>query len=264
MASLNPALTIGDQVAEPLRLHQGLRGAAVRAAAVAALRRMRISWPEQALSQYPHHLSGGMRQRVAGAIALACLPAVLIADEPTTSLDATIQAQYLALLKQIQDETGLAIIFVTHDFGIVARMCHRVAVMYAGRIVEAGPVREVFRQPAHPYTEALLRSIPRLDAHLDRLPTIEGQPPALHALGPGCPFAPRCAYVHEPCASAYPPAVERGPGHTASCWRDTPLAVGTRIPAFSESAASTPLVSAAAPSAVAPAPSANPTNGNTP
>ena len=219
MASLNPALTIGEQVAEPLRLHQDLRGAAVREASIAALKRMRIAWPEQALAQYPHNLSGGMRQRVAGAIALACQPQVLIADEPTTSLDATIQAQYLALLKQIQAESGLAIVFVTHDFGVVAKMCHRVAVMYAGRIVEAGSVRDIFYRPAHPYTEALLQSIPRLDEHVDRLPTIEGQPPALDALGPGCPFAPRCAHVRPRCEEAYPPRVERAPAHTLNCWR---------------------------------------------
>lgn len=219
MASLNPALTIGDQVAEPLRLHQGLRGPAVREASIEALKRMRISWPELALKQYPHNLSGGMRQRVAGAIALACQPQVLIADEPTTSLDATIQAQYLALLKQIQAESGLAIVFVTHDFGVVAKMCHRVAVMYAGRIVEAGSVRDIFYRPTHPYTEALLQSIPRLDEHVDRLPTIEGQPPALDALGPGCPFAPRCAHVRERCWDEYPPTLERASEHTLSCWR---------------------------------------------
>lgn len=219
MASLNPALTIGEQVAEPLRLHQGLRGPAVREASIEALKRMRISWPELALKQYPHNLSGGMRQRVAGAIALACQPQVLIADEPTTSLDATIQAQYLALLKQIQAESGLAIVFVTHDFGVVAKMCHRVAVMYAGRIVEAGSVRDIFYRPTHPYTEALLQSIPRLDEHVDRLPTIEGQPPALDALGPGCPFAPRCAHVRERCWDEYPPTLERAPEHTLSCWR---------------------------------------------
>jgi oligopeptide/dipeptide ABC transporter ATP-binding protein len=219
MASLNPALTIGEQVAEPLRLHQGLRGAAVREASIAALKRMRIAWPEQALAQYPHNLSGGMRQRVAGAIALACQPQVLIADEPTTSLDVTIQAQYLALLKQIQAESGLAIVFVTHDFGVVAKMCHRVAVMYAGRIVEAGSVRDIFYRPSHPYTEALLRSIPRLDEHVDRLPTFVGQPPALDALGAGCPFAPRCAHVQPRCEQEYPPRVERALAHTLNCWR---------------------------------------------
>src|SRR3954447_16917367 len=214
MASLNPALTIGEQVAEPLRLHQGLRGPAVREASITALKRMRIAWPEQALAQYPHNLSGGMRQRVAGAIPLVCQPQVVIADEPTTSLDATIQAQYLALLKQIQAESGLAIVFVTHDFGVVAKMCHRVAVMYAGRIVEAGSVRDIFYRPTHPYTEALLQSIPRLDEHMDRLPTIEGQPPALDALGPGCPFAPRCAHVRARCEEEYPPRRERAPHHT--------------------------------------------------
>jgi oligopeptide/dipeptide ABC transporter ATP-binding protein len=219
MASLNPALTIGEQVAEPLRLHQGLRGPAVREASITALKRMRIAWPELALAQYPHNLSGGMRQRVAGAIALACQPQVLIADEPTTSLDATIQAQYLALLKQLQAESGLAIVFVTHDFGVVARMCHRVAVMYAGRIVEAGSVRDIFYRPAHPYTEALLQSIPRLDQRVERLPTIEGQPPALDALGPGCPFAPRCAHVRARCEEEYPPRLECAPDHTLNCWR---------------------------------------------
>ena len=192
MTSLNPVLTIGDQIGEAIGLYRGLRRRPLRDAIVDAMRRMRISAPATRLAAYPHEMSGGMRQRVGGAIAMAGPPAVLIADEPTTALDATVQAQFLALLKDIQRQTGLAILFVTHDFGIVANMCDRVAVMYAGRIVETAPVRDLFERPAHPYTQALLRSVPGLEDDVERLASIEGQPPAMHALPPGCSFAPRC------------------------------------------------------------------------
>jgi oligopeptide/dipeptide ABC transporter ATP-binding protein len=219
MTSLNPVLTIGDQVGEAVGRYRGLRGRAMWGAVVEALRQMRIPAPAARIHTYPHEMSGGMRQRVGGAIAMAAPPAVLIADEPTTALDATVQAQYLALLKEVQRQSGLAILFVTHDFGIVANMCDRVAVMYAGRIVEVAPVRELFEQPAHPYTEALLRSVPRLDEDVDRLYSIEGQPPALHALPPGCSFAPRCPAVRGHCLQHVPSAVAVRPGHQAACWR---------------------------------------------
>jgi oligopeptide/dipeptide ABC transporter ATP-binding protein len=160
-----------------------------------------------------------MRQRVVGAISLACNPAVLIADEPTTSLDVTIQAQYLRLLKSLQEEMGLALIFITHDFGIVAKMCDRVAVMYAGRIVEEAPVRELFNRPRHPYTVALLDSVPKVDVKIQRLASIEGQPPPLYALPPGCPFAPRCPHAHDRCRQDYPPRVTVDESHHVSCWK---------------------------------------------
>ena len=163
-----------------------------------------------------------MRQRVVGAIALAPEPKLLIADEPTTALDATIQPQYLMLLKEVQARMGLAMLFITHDFGIVARMCDRVAVMYAGRIVESGPVRALFKTPRHPYTEALMASVPRMEGRVERLPSIEGQPPALHRLPPGCRFAPRCRYVEPRCRTEYPPTFAVGAQHEAACWRAEP------------------------------------------
>jgi oligopeptide/dipeptide ABC transporter ATP-binding protein len=219
MTSLNPVLTIGDQIGEAIRLYRGLGGKALRDAVVEAMRRMRISAPTTRLAAYPHEMSGGMRQRVGGAIAMAGPPAVLIADEPTTALDATVQAQFLTLLKEVQRQTGLAILFVTHDFGIVANMCDRVAVMYAGRIVEIAPVRDLFERPAHPYTQALLRSVPNLEDDFERLYSIEGQPPAMHDLPPGCCFAPRCADARPSCSSALPPIVTVAPSHEASCWK---------------------------------------------
>ncbi|MEK7873629.1 MAG: ABC transporter ATP-binding protein [Chloroflexota bacterium] len=219
LTSLNPVLSIGDQVTEAITLHQGLRGRSLWERAVDILRKLKIPSPEQRMSSFPHQMSGGMRQRVVGAIAISCQPKVLIADEPTTSLDVTVQAQYLRLLKEIQAESGLAILFITHDFGVVAKMCDRVAVMYAGRIVEMADVRDLFTTPAHPYTEALMRSVPKLEEQVDRLYSIEGQPPAPDRLPPGCPFAPRCPYVMDRCRTEYPPEVTVSVGHTASCWR---------------------------------------------
>ena len=220
--SLNPVFTIGDQSLEALRLHHpdGERSLAVRAED--ALRRVKVAAPEQRMRAYPHQMSGGMKQRVVGAIAVAGEPRVLIADEPTTALDVTIQLQYLALLKEIQARTRLAMLFITHDFGIVARMCDRVAVMYAGRIVETGPTRALFRAPRHPYTEALMASVPRMDGGVGRLPSIEGQPPPLHLLPTGCRFADRCAYVDDRCRREYPPTMPVGPAHEAACWRIEP------------------------------------------
>jgi oligopeptide/dipeptide ABC transporter ATP-binding protein len=219
MSSLNPVFTVGEQIAEALRIHQGLRGPGLWEQAREMLGLVKIPSPELRLRAYPHQMSGGMRQRVVGAIALSCRPGILIADEPTTSLDVTIQAQYLRLLKGLQREMGLALIFITHDFGIVARMCDRVAVMYAGRIVESAGVRELFNRPRHPYTVALLNSVPRLERKVERLVSIEGQPPPLYDLPPGCPFAPRCAHAREVCRREYPAEAAVADGHRASCWK---------------------------------------------
>jgi peptide/nickel transport system ATP-binding protein len=183
---------------------------------------VRVAAAERRVQDYPHQMSGGMKQRVVGAIAISCEPRIIIADEPTTSLDVTIQAQYLRLLREIQEETNLALIFITHDFGIVAKMCDRVMVMYAGRVVESGPVRGIFDRPSHPYTQALLNSVPRMDEDVERLYSITGQPPALWDLPPGCRFAARCPYADERCAREYPPSFPVGEGHHADCWRLAP------------------------------------------
>jgi oligopeptide/dipeptide ABC transporter ATP-binding protein len=218
MTSLNPALTIGSQVSEVLRLHQGLRGTSLRQRVLEALRRLRISAAETRLRHYPHQFSGGMRQRVSSAIALSCAPRLLIADEPTTSLDVTIQAQYLDLLKEVQAAAGVAVILVTHDFGIVAANADRVAVMYAGKIVEMGTTLQIFDNPRHPYTQALLRCLPDAGLRDRQLVEIGGQPPDLAQLGPGCPFAPRCPARQPICEEAYPPPVPVEDGHEAHCW----------------------------------------------
>jgi oligopeptide/dipeptide ABC transporter ATP-binding protein len=223
MTSLNPALTIGTQVSEVVRLHQGLRGSALRQRVLEALRRLRIPAPEARLGSYVHQLSGGMRQRVSSAIAMSCAPRLLIADEPTTSLDVTIQAQYLALLKEVQSQSGVAIILVTHDFGIVAANADRVAVMYAGKIVEMGSTEQIFDTPGHPYTQALLRCLPSVELKRQQLVEIGGQPPDLAQLPPGCPFAPRCVKRQTICTQDYPPAVTIESGHVAQCFVATPL-----------------------------------------
>ena len=218
MTSLNPGLTIGTQLGEVVRLHQGLRGASLRGQVLNALTRLRIPGAAGRLRHYQHQLSGGMRQRVSSAIAMSCTPRLLIADEPTTSLDVTIQAQYLDLLKEVQRATGVAVILVTHDFGIVAANADRVAVMYAGRIVEIGSTLDVFNRPAHPYTRALLRCLPDVDLKRDRLIEIGGQPPDLTRLPAGCPFAARCPERQPQCETEYPPAVALRDGHVAHCW----------------------------------------------
>jgi oligopeptide transport system ATP-binding protein len=218
MTSLNPGLTIGTQISEVVRRHQGLRGGALRTRVLEALSRLRIPGAERRLEHYQHQLSGGMRQRVSSAIAMSCAPRLLIADEPTTSLDVTIQAQYLDLLKDVQQATGVAVILVTHDFGIVAANADRVAVMYAGRIVEIGDTLDVFNHPAHPYTRALLRCLPDVERKRERLVEIGGQPPDLIRLPSGCPFAPRCPEREPRCETEYPPAVRLGDGHVAHCW----------------------------------------------
>ncbi len=218
LTSLNPALTIGTQVGEVVRLHQGLRGTSLRERVLDSLRRLRIPGADTRLGHYAHQFSGGMRQRVSSAIALSCAPRLLIADEPTTALDVTIQAQYLELLKDVQASAGLAVILVTHDFGIVAAIADRVAVMYAGRIVEMGSTLQVFDNPSHPYTRALLRCLPDVALKRQQLVEIGGQPPDLARLPQGCPFAPRCPERQAVCDEAFPATVDVGRGHTASCW----------------------------------------------
>jgi oligopeptide/dipeptide ABC transporter ATP-binding protein len=222
MSSLNPVFSIGMQVREPVSSYHGLRGRSLAARAAALLAAVRIPSPVERLRAFPHQLSGGMRQRVVGAMAIAAPPRLLIADEPTTSLDLTIQAQYLSLLKDLQQEHRLALIFVTHNLGIVARICDRVAVMYAGRIVEMGPVRRIFARPAHPYSRALLESIPRLGARVARLVAVDGQPPDLARLPGGCAFAPRCPHVMDRCRVEAPPETAVEPGHVTRCWLETP------------------------------------------
>jgi oligopeptide/dipeptide ABC transporter ATP-binding protein len=218
--SLNPVFSVGDQLREAIeRRRKGASLSEIMKEAVAALRRVEIAAPEQRIGQYPHQMSGGMKQRVVGAIAISGEPEVLIADEPTTALDVTIQLQYLKLLKRLQAETGMAILFITHDFGVVGRMCDRVAVMYAGRIVECGPVKQIFEAPSHPYTRALIASVPKMTGAAGRLTTIEGQPPSLMDLPAGCRFASRCALVEQRCLDAYPGTVRVGHEHTADCWK---------------------------------------------
>ena len=192
MTSLNPVYTIGNQVIEPIKLHQKLAKQNAREKATEMLSMVKIPAPEVRMKEYPHQMSGGMRQRIVGAMALSCQPRLLIADEPTTALDVTIQAQFLKLLKSLQKELNISLIVVTHDFGIVAKICDRVVVMYAGKIVENAPIRELFNNPQHPYTQALIESLPKLEVERERLASIEGQPPDLGNLPPGCKFAPRC------------------------------------------------------------------------
>ena len=219
MTSLNPVFSIGDQVKEAIRIHQHVSNRSALEKAVDVLKKVKIAAAEVRIRDYPHQMSGGMRQRVVGAIGISCQPLVLIADEATTSLDVTIQAQYLRLLNDLQQESNLALIFITHDFGIVAKTCDRVAVMYAGRIVEIGDVRSIFNDPSHPYTEALMASVPKMEQDVERLYSISGQPPTLHDLPPGCPFAARCPYVMDRCHEEYPPQIQTGEGHFANCWK---------------------------------------------
>lgn len=221
--ALNPVFTIGDQVVEATRLQGAPSRKAAADEALSLLKQVNISAPQRRMREFPHQLSGGMKQRVVGAIALASHPRVLIADEPTTALDTTIQLQYLMLLKRIQQEYDLSIMFITHDLGVVAYMCTRVAVMYAGRIVEMGPVRDIFDQPSHPYTESLIGSLPKIEEKVDRLRSIEGQPPPLDNLPQGCRFAARCSYARELCEEKSPDLIELKDGHAAACWRHSPL-----------------------------------------
>jgi peptide/nickel transport system ATP-binding protein len=229
MTSLNPVLRVSHQIGETLRLHQGLDRAAAAERAVEMLRLVNIPEPERRARQYPHELSGGMRQRVMIAMALACNPKLLIADEPTTALDVTIQAQILDLMRALKAKIGAAIILITHDLGVVAEMAERVVVMYAGRKVEEAPVREIFRHPRHPYTVGLLASVPRLGATLGqqdvpRLTEIPGIVPSLREPIVGCAFAPRCAYAVERCRREAPPLEAKAPGHMAACFESGRIA----------------------------------------
>ncbi len=219
MTSLNPAYTIGDQIIEAIQRHQGLDATAARARAIDMLKLVRIPSPEKRVDDYPHKLSGGMRQRAMIAMALACGPQLLIADEPTTALDVTIQAQILDLMRGLRRDTGTAIVLITHDLGVVAEMADDVAVMYAGQIVERAAVRDLFARPEHPYTVGLLGSIPRLDEKRERLPSIEGRVPDMSRPPPGCRFAARCPFVEPECRTTAPALVEVAPGHQSRCRR---------------------------------------------
>ena len=222
MTSLNPVLTIGRQIAETLTLHRGLSRSEALVRAIEMLRLVNMPEPERRVTQYPHQISGGMRQRVMIAMALACDPRLLIADEPTTALDVTIQAQILDLMRKLKEKTGAAIVLITHDLGVVAEMAQRVVVMYAGRKVEEAPVDALFAQPRHPYTQGLLNSIPRLgEAGMTgrkRLEEIPGMVPSLREEITGCIFAPRCAYATERCRREYPPLEQKSAGHMVACW----------------------------------------------
>ena len=222
LTSLNPVFTIGDQVGAPFRYHNLANGrSAVRKAVEAVLSRVRIPSPAKRIDDYPHQFSGGMRQRVVTAMAIACSPRLLIADEPTSALDVTIQVQMMELFRELQRDTGVGIIMITHDLGVAAAICHRVAVMYAGRVVESGDVREIFRNPAHPYTRGLLNSIPHLGRKRRRLEAIAGQPPSLVDPPRGCRFAARCPQRMSRCDD-YPPQFEVSTGHKAACWLAEP------------------------------------------
>jgi peptide/nickel transport system ATP-binding protein len=219
MTSLNPMYSIGEQIAESLIRHRGLSRQKARARTIELLRQVNIPSPEERVDDYPHRLSGGMRQRAMIALALACDPTLLIADEPTTALDVTIQAQILDLMHDLKAATGAAIILITHDLGVVAEVCDEVAVMYAGEIVERAPVDVLFATPQHPYTIGLLGSMPRLDSSDAELAAIDGMVPDMAALPPGCRFAPRCPFVREICMRASPPMVPIGPSHGSRCIR---------------------------------------------
>lgn len=220
MLALDPVYTVGHQITEALRKHEGLSQADAQARALQLFERVRIPSPARRLEAFPHEMSGGMRQRAMIALALACHPKVLLADEPTTALDATVQIQILLLLRELQLEMGLSMIFVTHDIGVAVEIADRVAVMYAGRIVELGPVRDVLRRPQHPYTVGLLSTRAHGGRLVgSRLPSIPGSPPDLANLPPGCAFAPRCTFVEARCQTAQPPAVDIGSGHSARCVR---------------------------------------------
>ena len=225
MTSLNPTLTVGEQVIETILRHRQVTRAQARARAIELFELVRIPSAAKRLKSYPHEFSGGMRQRVMIAIALACDPKLLIADEPTTALDVTIQRQILALLKELQGRLGMAVILITHDLGVIAETADRVLVMYGGMVMEEGPVRELFARPSHPYTRGLLASIPDLrdDSH-HRLTPIPGSPPDMLRPPKGCPFAPRCGHAMAQCNAALPPLYDAGPAHRARCWLHHPEA----------------------------------------
>jgi len=227
MTSLNPVYTVGDQIAESIRLHEGLGRKDAMHRAVEMLRLVRIPAPDKRLSDYPHQFSGGMRQRVMIAIALACKPELLIADEPTTALDVTIQAQILDLIAELKDSMGMAVMLITHAMGVVAEVAQRVVVMYAGKVVEEATVRELFAHPRHPYTRGLIRSIPRIDlaaTHKRRLEAIPGGVPSMLNPAEGCRFAPRCRYAMPACELSTPSMVEVAPGHRVACIHESATA----------------------------------------
>jgi oligopeptide/dipeptide ABC transporter ATP-binding protein len=223
MTSLNPAFTVGDQIAEVFRFHRLMAKSEAWEKAVEELRRVEIPDPEKRASSYPHELSGGMRQRAMIAIALACRPRILIADEPTTALDVTIQAQILKLIAQLQGEIGMSVMLITHNLGIVASLAQRVAVMYAGRIVEEGPVETIFKDYHHPYTRGLLQSVPRLDLPQQDLREIRGTVPRLNDLPEGCTFSNRCDFVMDLCRQREPELRPRGENHYSRCWLENRL-----------------------------------------
>lgn len=218
MTSLNPVMRVGQQIGEVLRWHRSMQGDDARQEGIALLKRVEMPDPQRQIDAYPHELSGGMRQRVMIAIALAGRPRLLIADEPTTALDVTIQAQILELIRNIQRADGMSVLLITHDLGVIAEMCDRVAVMYAGRVVEQGAVMDIFDRPAHPYTRGLLASRPKISAGANWLSTIEGTVPAVGQMGAGCSFAPRCPLAGPACEQR-PPLHEVGPAHQAACVR---------------------------------------------
>ncbi len=237
MTSLNPAFTIGDQLIEGIRCHSDLGPLEARQHAIEMLRRVRIPSPERRIDDYPHKLSGGMRQRVMIAMALSSEPALLIADEPTTALDVTIQAQVLELMRTLREETGTAIMLITHDLGVIAELADEVVVMYSGRIVERASVVQLFDQPQHPYTIGLLGSIPKLHLEQTRLAAIEGQVPTPMSRLQGCRFAPRCPFADDQCRTVQPPLLDLGDGHEAACWKaPLPYALDTAVDAVLEHA----------------------------
>ncbi len=218
MTSLNPVFRVGEQIAEAVRLHQGADQRQAREAAVEMLRLVGIPTPERRVDAYPHEMSGGMRQRVVIAMALACNPELILADEPTTALDVTIQAQILQLMLDLKERNGASVVLITHDLGIVAQTCSRVAVMYAGKIVERAAVADLFREPLHPYTQGLMRSVPRLGERARALEPIRGMVPGLTDLPRGCHFHPRCPHAFDRCREQRPPLLDLGAGRGARCW----------------------------------------------
>jgi oligopeptide/dipeptide ABC transporter ATP-binding protein len=218
LAALSPVLTVGDQIGEPLRHHLSYSKVDARSRVIEVLDAVRIPRPSERLNEYPHQFSGGMRQRIVAAMGLATSPSLILADEPTTALDVTIQAQFIMLIRELQEQTGMSVLWVTHDLGVVAQTCDRVNVMYAGRIVESGEVRRILREPLHPYTRALMESVPTIGTRREKLYQIAGQPPDLRKLGTGCPFYERCPARMDVCKEEFPPAVEDGSGGYVHCW----------------------------------------------
>jgi len=221
MTSLNPVFTVGRQIEESLRLHKDMTKKEAREQAIDLLTMVGIPDAEERVRAFPHELSGGMRQRVMIAIALACSPKVIIADEPTTALDVTVQAQIIEIVRDLREKLDTAVIWITHDLGVIAGLADRVLVMYAGQIVEEAFVKELYAQPEHPYTQGLLSSLPRLDQKGEKLHSIEGQPPSMFSTPTACSFAPRCTFVHDRCLREVPTLVEAAPDHRVACWWDT-------------------------------------------